>query len=123
MKLVIKKHAAAKEVSRMKKKLRIRRKVVGTAERPRLCVFRSTRHIYAQLIDDANGVTLASASTLDVDGVENANRDTATAIGKELGKRAVVKNIKEVVFDRNGYLYHGRVKALADGAREAGLKF
>jgi len=97
--------------------------VTGTNERPRLCVFRSARHIYAQLIDDANGVTLVSASTLDVEGVKNANKDTARAIGSEIAKRALGKDIKAVVFDRNGYLYHGRVKALADGAREAGLNF
>lgn len=103
--------------------MRIRKRVTGTAERPRLCVFRSARHIYAQLIDDANGVTIAAASTLDVDGLKNANKNTATAIGKEVAKRALAKNISAVVFDRNGFLYHGRVKALAEGAREAGLSF
>jgi large subunit ribosomal protein L18 len=123
MRLTIKKHTDAKEVSRQKKKMRIRRRVIGTAEKPRLCVFRSTRHIYAQLIDDTKGVTLVSASTLDVEGLKGANKDTASAIGKEIAKRALGKSISDVVFDRNGYLYHGRVKALADGAREAGLKF
>lgn len=107
----------------MKKKLRIRRRLQGSAECPRLCVFRSARHIYAQLIDDDNGVTLVSASTLDVEGLKGANKNSAHAIGQEVAKRALNKNIKAVVFDRNGYLYHGRVKALAEGAREAGLSF
>jgi len=117
------KHSSPKVVAREKKKLRIRRRVKGTAERPRLCVFRSTRHIYAQLIDDTKGVTLVSASTLDTEGVNGSNKDAAKAIGAEIAKRALSKNIKNVVFDRNGYLYHGRVKALADGARDAGLNF
>jgi len=117
------KNSSVKDISRQKKKARIRRKLSGTTERPRLCIFRSARHIYAQVIDDATGTTLVAASTLDVDGLKNANKDTATAIGKEVAKRAIEKNIKSVVFDRNGYLYHGRVKALADGAREAGLDF
>ena len=108
----------------MKKKLRIRRRVIGETERPRLwCIFRSARHIYAQVIDDSSGKTLVAASTLDVEGLKNANKDTAKAIGAEVAKRALSKNIKAVVFDRNGYLYHGRVKAVADGAREAGLDF
>lgn len=123
MRLTTNKHSSVKEVARMKKKARIRRRVKGTEERPRLCVFRSARHIYAQIIDDATGRTLVSASTLDVEGLKNANKDTATAIGKEIAKRAQSKNITAVVFDRNGFLYHGRVKALADGAREAGLNF
>lgn len=103
--------------------MRIRRRVKGSEERPRLCIFRSARHIYAQVVDDTKGVTLVSASTLDVEGHKGANKETAKAIGAEVAKRALNKNIKEVVFDRNGYLYHGRVKALADGAREAGLNF
>jgi large subunit ribosomal protein L18 len=110
-------------VARQKKKMSIRRRVTGTAERPRLCVFRSARHIYAQVIDDATGNTLVAASTLDVEGLKGANKDSATAIGKEIAKRALSKNINAVVFDRNGYLYHGRIKSLADGAREAGLNF
>jgi large subunit ribosomal protein L18 len=117
------KHSSPKEIARQKKKARIRRRVIGTTERPRLCVFRSARHIYAQLIDDSNGATLVSASTLDIDGLKNANKDTAHAVGKEVAKKALGKNIKAVVFDRNGYLYHGRIKSLADGAREAGLNF
>ncbi|MES2965796.1 MAG: 50S ribosomal protein L18 [Bdellovibrionota bacterium] len=123
MRLTTNKHSSVKERSRMKKKARIRRRVKGTAERPRLCVFRSARHIYAQLINDDNAQTIVQASTLDVEGLKNANKNTASAIGKEIAKRAKDKNITAVVFDRNGYLYHGRVKALADGAREAGLNF
>lgn len=123
MRLTTNKHSSRKDIARQKKKLRIRRRVVGTSERPRLCVFRSARHIYAQLIDDTNGVTLVSASTLDVESVKNANKDAARVIGSEIAKRALSKEIKAIVFDRNGYLYHGRVKALADGAREAGLNF
>ncbi len=119
----ISKHTSPKETSRLKKKLRIRRRLHGSDERPRLCVFRSARHIYAQLIDDAAGVTIVSASTLTVDGLKSANKTSAAAIGKEIAKLALGKNIKSVVFDRNGYLYHGRVKALAEGAREAGLTF
>lgn len=123
MRLSTRKHSAAKEVARQKKKMRIRRRVKGTDERPRLCIFRSARHIYAQLIDDAKGATIVSASTLDVEGLKNANKDTAKAVGAEIAKRAIGKNIKSVVFDRNGYLYHGRIQALAEGAREAGLNF
>lgn len=123
MRLTTNKHSSVKELARMKKKARIRRRVAGAADRPRLCIFRSARHIYAQVIDDVTGNTLVAASTLDVDGLKNANKNTATAIGKEIAKRALAKNIKAVVFDRNGYLYHGRVKSLADGAREAGLEF
>ncbi len=123
MRLTIKKSASVKEVSRTKKKLRIRRKITGSSEKPRLSIFRSARHMYAQIIDDSKGVTLVSASTLDVDGLKGSNKNTATAIGKEIAKRALAKKIENVVFDRNGYLYHGRIKSLADGAREAGLKF
>jgi large subunit ribosomal protein L18 len=123
VRLTTSKHSSQKEVARQKKKMRIRRRVKGTAERPRLCIFRSARHIYAQVIDDANGATLVAASTLDIEGMKGANKDTAKAIGAEVAKRALGKNIKAVVFDRNGYLYHGRVKAVADGAREAGLNF
>jgi len=117
------KHTATRAVAREKKKLKIRKRVIGSAERPRLCIFRSSKHVYAQVIDDATGTTIASASTLDTDGVKGANKDACAAIGKEVAKRAVAKNIKQVVFDRNGYLYHGRVKSLADAAREGGLEF
>lgn len=117
------KHTATRAVAREKKKLKIRKRVIGSADRPRLCIFRSSKHVYAQVIDDATGLTLVSASTLDTDGVKGANKDACAAIGKEVAKRAVAKNIKQVVFDRNGYLYHGRVKSLADAAREGGLEF
>lgn len=123
MRVTIKKSASVKETSRTKKKLRIRRKIAGSAEKPRLSIFRSSRHMYAQIIDDTKGVTLVSASTLDVEGLKGSNKSTAAAIGKEIAKRALAKKIEEVVFDRNGYLFHGRIKSLADGAREAGLKF
>lgn len=123
MRLTTSKHSSVKDVARQKKKARIRRRVKGSEERPRLCVFRSARHIYAQVIDDVGGKTLVSASTLDVEGLKGANKNSAHAIGMEVAKRAMSKNIKAVVFDRNGYLYHGRVKALAEGAREAGLSF
>lgn len=105
---------------------RIRAKMSGTAERPRLNVYRSLNHIYTQLIDDANGVTLASASTMSQKGAERAaggNIEAARAVGKLIAERAASKGIKKVVFDRGGYLYHGRVKALADAARESGLDF
>jgi large subunit ribosomal protein L18 len=108
---------------------RIRRKLQGTAERPRLNVYRSLNHIYAQVIDDLNGVTLVSAST--VEGKKGQKKAKATGgnvasakeIGKTIAQRAQEKGVKKVVFDRGGYLYHGRIKALADAAREAGLEF
>ena len=103
---------------------RIRRKLSGTAERPRLAVFRSVAHIYAQVIDDVAGKTIVSASTVDKDGKTNGgNVAAAKTIGKLVAERAKEKGVKSVVFDRGGYQYHGRVKALADAAREAGLEF
>ncbi|MCS6884559.1 MAG: 50S ribosomal protein L18 [Acidobacteriota bacterium] len=104
---------------------RIRKKISGTAERPRLCVFRSLKHIYAQLIDDTKGVTLCAASTLEKElrDASGGNIKAARVVGKLIAERALAKGIEEVVFDRGGYLYHGRVKSLADAAREAGLKF
>ena len=106
---------------------RIRKDLSGTESRPRLCVFRSNKHIYAQIVDDSKGTTLAAASTLDADtrsAVKNGgNVEAAKAVGKTVAKRAIEKGIKAVLFDRGGYIYHGRVKALADAAREAGLKF
>ncbi|MDE1162854.1 MAG: 50S ribosomal protein L18 [Acidobacteriaceae bacterium] len=105
---------------------RIRSKISGTAERPRLNVYRSLNHIYTQLIDDANGVTLASASTVAKKGTEQTaggNIESAKAVGKLIAERAQAAGVKKVVFDRGGYLYHGRIKALADAAREAGLDF
>jgi len=102
---------------------RIRRKLSGTAERPRLNVYRSLNHIYAQVIDDQNGVTLAEASTMSLKVKTGGNVAAAKEIGKAVAERAVEKGIKKVVFDRGGYLYHGRIKALADAARAAGLEF
>jgi large subunit ribosomal protein L18 len=111
---------------------RIRRKLQGSAERPRLNVYRSLNHIYVQLIDDLNGVTLASASTVEGKKAAGGKSDkkktggnvaSAKAIGKAIAERAKEKGLKKVVFDRGGYLYHGRIKALADAAREAGLEF
>jgi large subunit ribosomal protein L18 len=103
---------------------RIRRKLAGTTERPRLAVFRSVAHIYAQVIDDEKGATVVSASSVDKSGKTNGgNVAAAKAIGKLVAERAKEKGIKSVVFDRGGYQYHGRVKALADAAREAGLEF
>jgi large subunit ribosomal protein L18 len=112
---------------RAKRKVRIRKRIFGTAERPRLSVYRSLNHIYTQIIDDTQGVTLASASTVEKDvrsGQKFDNkRAAATYIGKLIAQRAAEKGITSVVFDRNGFLYHGRVKAVSDGAREAGLDF
>lgn len=106
------------------KHTRVRKKIEGTESRPRLTVFRSLKYIYAQLIDDKSGTTLVSASSLK--GFENKSTDsvnTAKEVGLSIGKLALEKNIHKVVFDRSGYIYHGRIKALADGAREAGLEF
>ena len=108
---------------RLRRPLRVRKKISGTPERPRLNVFRSNTNIYAQVIDDVNGVTLASASSLDMKLENGGNVEAATKVGEEVAKRALAKNIETVVFDRGGYIYHGRVQALAEGAREAGLKF
>ncbi|HMM19618.1 MAG TPA: 50S ribosomal protein L18 [Selenomonadales bacterium] len=116
-----------KNEARKKRHLRLRKKVTGTAEKPRLNVFRSLSHIYAQIIDDKSGTTLVSASTLDKevrDAVSyGGNIPAAKAVGEAVAKRALAKGIKEVVFDRGGYIYHGRVAALAAAAREAGLEF
>ncbi len=110
--------------ARNKRHQRVRNKVSGTPECPRLSVFRSSKHIYAQIIDDVNGVTLAAASSLDkgFDG-NGGNAEGAKKVGEAVAKAALDKKIENVVFDRGGYLYHGRVKELAEGAREGGLKF
>ena len=110
--------------ARLKRHKRVRSKISGTAACPRLNVFRSTNNIYAQLIDDVKGVTLASASTLDkeIEGY-GGNKDAARKVGELIAKRAADKGITDVVFDRGGYIFHGRVKELAEGAREGGLKF
>ena len=120
------KHKDKKE-QRQKRHLRVRAKLSGTAERPRLAVYRSEKHIYAQLIDDIKGITLVSASTVDRemrDSTEKPwNVEAASQVGKLLAKKALEKGISSVVFDRGGFHFHGRVKSLADGAREGGLKF
>ena len=118
---------ADKNAKRLQRHKRVRRKVFGTPQRPRLCVFRSSNNIYAQIIDDTNRVTLVAASSLE-EAVKSAfnhtgNKDAAKNVGELVAKKAVEKGITEVVFDRGGYIYHGRVKELAEGAREAGLKF
>ena len=110
--------------ARIKRHNRVRNKISGTPERPRLNVFRSAKHIYAQLIDDITGVTLVAASSLEKDFEGNGgNKEAAKKVGQMIAKKAVDKGISEVVFDRSGYLYHGRVLELAEGARECGLKF
>lgn len=110
--------------ARLHRHRRVRGKVSGTAQRPRLNVFRSTNHIYAQLIDDVKGVTLTAASTLDKEiAGYGGNKEAAKKVGLLIAKKAADKGITEVVFDRGGYIYHGRVKELAEGAREGGLKF
>ena len=110
--------------ARLKRHARVRSKISGTPECPRLDVFRSAKHIYVQIIDDVNGVTLASASSLEKDfGAYGGNKEAAKKVGELIAKRALEKGIENVVFDRGGYIYHGRVKELAEGAREGGLKF
>lgn len=111
-------------IARKKRHVRVRGKISGTAECPRLNVYRSLANIYAQLIDDVAGVTLAQASTVEKDFAQyGGNVEAAKAVGKKLAERATEKGIKECVFDRGGYVYHGRVAAVADGAREGGLEF
>jgi len=116
-----------KNEDRVIRHARVRKKVSGTTERPRLCVYRSTNHIYAQIIDDVNGTTLCAASTLEKDVAKAVAKctktDAAKVVGKAIAEKALKLNIKAVVFDRGGYLYTGRVEALAAGAREAGLEF
>ena len=113
-----------RKFERTRRHIRVRRKISGTAECPRLCVYRSNTNVYAQIIDDVNGVTLVSASTLDkAVKTKHANKEAAKEVGTLIAKRAMEKNITTVVFDRGGYIYHGVVKELAEAAREAGLKF
>lgn len=116
-----------KNAERVKRHARIRNKISGTAERPRLCVYKSLTKIYAQIIDDVKGVTIAAASSLDkdlADALKGLNKtEQAKLVGEAVAKKALKKKVKTVVFDRSGYVYTGRVEALADGAREAGLKF
>ena len=122
MKLNLTKKTAAKKANRLKKKIRIRKVINGTSERPRLCVFKSGKHMYAQLINDVEHKTILSASSLSLD-TKGDGKTIAKAVGKSVAEAATKKGIKAVVFDRNGFLYHGRIQALAEGAREAGLAF
>lgn len=116
-----------KKLARLKRKQRIRKRLSGTPDRPRLCVFRSAKHIYAQIIDDTQGQTMVAISTLDQAVKDHDKFDNKVAkalyVGKLIAQKAVDMGIRKVVFDRNGFLYHGRVKAVSDGAREAGLDF
>ncbi|UCF94271.1 MAG: 50S ribosomal protein L18 [Desulfobacterales bacterium] len=116
-----------KKQARLKRKKRIRKRITGTPEQPRLSVFRSARHIYAQIIDDGQGQTLVTASSLEKDVKDNSELEnklaTAKFVGQLVAKRALGKGITKIVFDRNGFLYHGRVKAVSEGARETGLVF
>jgi len=116
-----------RRLARKKRQARVRKKVTGNVERPRMCVFRSSKHIYVHIIEDVTGKTLATASTLakgTADSVKySGNVEAAKLVGKQIAEKALAQDIKQVVFDRNGFLYHGRVKALADAAREAGLTF
>lgn len=116
-----------KKVARVKRHRRVRKNVFGTPERPRLVVFRSEKHVYAQIVDDVAGHTIAAASTVEKDLKEKlastSNKDAAAAVGELVAKRALDKGINTVVFDRGGYIFHGKVAALADAAREAGLQF
>lgn len=122
MKLRVSKHTSAKTKNRMKKKIRIRKTVKGTSERPRLCVFRSAKHIYAQVINDETMTTLLTISSLSLES-KVTGKELAKTVGKAVAEASIKKGIKTVVFDRNGFIYHGRVQSLADGAREAGLNF
>lgn len=122
MRLKFHKRTAAKEIARVTRKIRIRKTVKGTAERPRLCIFRSGKHMYAQLINDDTAQTLVATSSLIFED-KKSGKAKAEAVGQAIAKAAMAKKIESVVFDRNGFVYHGRVKALADGARAGGLKF
>lgn len=122
MNIKISKHTSEKVSNRLKKKIRIRKTVKGTSERPRLCVFRSLNHIYAQLVNDDSKKTIMSFSSLSLDEKLSGN-ETAKVVGKKIAEISLAKGITSVVFDRNGFIYHGRIKSLADGAREAGLNF
>lgn len=122
MRLKLHKRTSVKQVSRLTRKIRIRKVVKGTAERPRLCIYRSGRHMYAQVINDATGQTIVATSSLELKQ-KLSGKEIAEAVGKDIAKKALEKNIKTLVFDRNGFIYHGRVKALADGARAGGLNF
>jgi large subunit ribosomal protein L18 len=121
MRLRLRNKTSKKRADRIKKKQRVRKKIFGTPERPRLCVYKSLKYITAQIVDDTQGKTLISLSTRDLKSTNNLA--SAQALGKEFAKKAMDTKVKAVVFDRNGFLYHGRIKAFADAAREAGLQF
>lgn len=124
MRIQFSKHTSKRVKARLKNKARVRKKVSGTAERPRLTVYRSNTHIYAQIVDDVAQKTICSVSTLNKGkGGSFANVSNAKEVGAEIAKKAIESGIKNVVFDRSGYIYHGKVKSLAEGAREAGLNF
>lgn len=112
-----------KNVSRVRRHARVRAKISGTSEAPRLCVYRSNKNIEAQIIDDVKGVTLVASSSMSLKLENGSNIEAATKVGQDIAQKALAKKIKKVVFDRSGYIYHGRVKALAEAAREAGLEF
>ena len=112
-----------KNVSRKRRHARVRNKISGTPECPRLCVYRSNKNIEAQIIDDVNGVTLVSSSSMSLKLENGSNIEAAAAVGKDIAEKALAKKLETIVFDRSGYIYHGRIKALAEAAREAGLKF
>ena len=115
---------AEREQARVRRHRRVRRRVQGSAQRPRLCVYRSLRHVYAQVVDDSQGRTVVAASSVEpAAGAPGCNRETAAAVGRLIGERARAAGVTQVVFDRGGYLYHGRVQALAEAARAAGLEF
>jgi large subunit ribosomal protein L18 len=115
--------ATTKLVARTRRHARVRKRLAGTAQRPRLAVFRSNKHIYAQVIDDVTGRTLAAASTVEGEKAAGSKSDVAKGVGQRLGERAKQAGVEAVVFDRGGYKFHGRVRQIAEGAREAGLKF
>ena len=123
IRIQIKKRQALKIQKRLRNKARVRKKLFGTSSAPRLNVFRSGKHIYGQIIDDTKEITLCSSSSLSLKGKKEAPMDQAKKTGEALAKKALDKKITQVVFDRGGFIYHGRVKALAEGARSAGLKF
>jgi len=113
----------SKNVSRVRRHARVRKVVNGTPDQPRLCVYRSNKHIEAQIIDDVNKVTLVASSSVALKLSNGGNKDGAKEVGKDIAKKALAKGITKIVFDRSGYIYHGRVASLAEGAREGGLKF
>jgi len=116
-------HVVARKNNREQRKVRVKKKILGTTDMPRLSIFRSNKYIYAQIIDDSKGATLASADSRDLKGIKGKTKvEEAFEVGKEIGKKALEEKIKSVVYDRSGYKYHGRVKAVADGARKGGLR-